>query len=561
MSRLDRPGPPWLGRVSQGRRNVRPSLVSALADSFKRLSRPIQAPLVTTRGLQKSSALKSQVVLRRLFLPDHHHFSCFTPMNVSLAHSVSRESRPVSTFLVVQVPRHSVLCYFLLPILSSEECSTELHREQTVTPWLSGRTQPHYSSSCSCRLPPIRKRITNHVPSDQHPAPPALASSTQYTPRTPSRLGADVPLAARLTGWIAHLAVKSVLRSQAVPATASAPPACGLSSSTSSRTAHGATSSSKPSKRNGDAGTARALGSSTTHAPPPPVRVGTGRWHQRGRRNGRHLPDKAVRHLLDGDAAPDRSTEPIWLMGVQLLGWTVEDEARVAVAATHGHGHHLHAHHQAHSNPPIHHRAARLPPWRSREFRSGGWRTYVPPDDTDPVDSTTLKRLLRAARDLDDDFLPKLAPSTSLSPGAEFYTRIRNVFLLFQVLDLLLYLLHEPPGPNSSSLVSKTLLDPNDISLRSLAPICSRLLSWPDVLSAAQENHDVADKQKAVQSRVPTGSPAEAHFLALIRSAWSKQKRQYIDNMEHAAWVLAAIIQDDLVFPTTADALARVLEK
>lgn len=38
--------------------------------------------------------------------------------------------------------------------------------------------------------------------------------------------------------------------------------------------------------------------------------------------------DKAVRYLLDGDAAPDRSTADIWFLGMKLLGWGPKDEAR-----------------------------------------------------------------------------------------------------------------------------------------------------------------------------------------------------------------------------------------
>ncbi|KAJ7465490.1 hypothetical protein FB451DRAFT_1486924 [Mycena latifolia] len=45
------------------------------------------------------------------------------------------------------------------------------------------------------------------------------------------------------------------------------------------------------------------------------------------------LLDKAVRYLLDGDAAPNRSAEESWLMGVRLPGWGCEDEERVAAAA------------------------------------------------------------------------------------------------------------------------------------------------------------------------------------------------------------------------------------
>ncbi|KAJ7731491.1 hypothetical protein B0H16DRAFT_1772799 [Mycena metata] len=80
------------------------------------------------------------------------------------------------------------------------------------------------------------------------------------------------------------------------------------------------------------------------------------------------LLDKAVRYLLDGDPAPDRNTEDILLMGVQLPGWGPADEARVALASaagspssppsesssSHGHGHGLaHRHHKRGSSKDL----------------------------------------------------------------------------------------------------------------------------------------------------------------------------------------------------------------
>ncbi|KAJ7093700.1 hypothetical protein C8R44DRAFT_989851 [Mycena epipterygia] len=53
---------------------------------------------------------------------------------------------------------------------------------------------------------------------------------------------------------------------------------------------------------------------------------------------GKGLLDKAVRYLLDEDAAPDRSAQEIWLLGVLLPGWGLEDERRVA-QAQHAHAH------------------------------------------------------------------------------------------------------------------------------------------------------------------------------------------------------------------------------
>ncbi|KAJ6600536.1 hypothetical protein DFH09DRAFT_1302994 [Mycena vulgaris] len=63
-------------------------------------------------------------------------------------------------------------------------------------------------------------------------------------------------------------------------------------------------------------------------------------------------------YLLDGDAAPDRSTELIWLMGVQLPGWSGRTRRASLGRGAHGHHSHSHAHlglsdghNHANSNP------------------------------------------------------------------------------------------------------------------------------------------------------------------------------------------------------------------
>ncbi|KAJ7714766.1 peptidase family C54-domain-containing protein [Mycena maculata] len=127
--------------------------------------------------------------------------------------------------------------------------------------------------------------------------------------RSPSRLGADGALASRLSGWFAHLA--------------------GSTSDLSlTSTVGGALSHS--------VSTASALASSASKK-----HSGEG-----GSKTG--LLDKAVRYLLDGDAAPDRSQAEIWLMGVKLPGWGRADEERVAAALNSSS--HSHSHHSSHSH-------------------------------------------------------------------------------------------------------------------------------------------------------------------------------------------------------------------
>ncbi|KAF7325375.1 hypothetical protein MSAN_02514800 [Mycena sanguinolenta] len=183
----------------------------------------------------------------------------------------------------------------------------------TARPRPRTRSERHFSAS----TPPSSSSSSSNGHS--HPNPhgnPELALA-----RTPSRLGvSDGALATRLSGWFAHLAgstsdlsltgtIGGSLSNISHTAAALSP------TSRKSSSAHGHTSHSHHStKKGGGDGGVTSKGAAKTS-----------------------LLDKAVRYLLDGDAAPDRSTEEIWLMGVQLPGWGAEDEARVAAAA-HGGG-------------------------------------------------------------------------------------------------------------------------------------------------------------------------------------------------------------------------------
>ncbi|KAF7378518.1 hypothetical protein MSAN_00279400 [Mycena sanguinolenta] len=150
----------------------------------------------------------------------------------------------------------------------------------------------HFSASTP---PPSSSSSSN---GHSHPNPhgnPELALA-----RTPSRLGVSDGALANEAQRLADLC-----RISPTPPLLCPPPPRKSSS------AHGHTSHSHHStkKGGGDGGVTSKGGAKTS------------------------LLDKAVRYLLDGDAAPDRSTEEIWLMGVRLPGWGAEDEARVAAAA------------------------------------------------------------------------------------------------------------------------------------------------------------------------------------------------------------------------------------
>ncbi|KAJ7245089.1 hypothetical protein C8J57DRAFT_1191054 [Mycena rebaudengoi] len=165
------------------------------------------------------------------------------------------------------------------------------------------------------------------------PDMPALA-------RTPSRLQEGV--ATRLSGWFAHLSGSTADLSSS------------LSGSLSGSTSTG----------------------STAH--PPAVHTGGGKTS---------LLDKAVRYLLDGDAAPDRSPEPIWLLGREMPGWGRADEERVRAAAQAAHQHQHHAKGGKHNTnstaaTPTNSTHAHLPPgapWPAafhEHFYALVWCTY-----------------------------------------------------------------------------------------------------------------------------------------------------------------------------------------
>ncbi|KAF7368158.1 hypothetical protein MVEN_00134800 [Mycena venus] len=149
--------------------------------------------------------------------------------------------------------------------------------------------------------------------------------------RTPSRLGAETgALATRLSGWFAHLAGSTSDLSIAATIGGS------LSQAGSTAAALASSASRKPDAKSSN------LNSKSTSSKADTKSAGGG--------SKTSLLDKAVRYLLDGDANPDRSSEEIWLMGVRLPGWGVEDEERVAAAAadksssSHSHSHHGHHH-------------------------------------------------------------------------------------------------------------------------------------------------------------------------------------------------------------------------
>ncbi|KAJ6473341.1 hypothetical protein C8R47DRAFT_1221479 [Mycena vitilis] len=143
--------------------------------------------------------------------------------------------------------------------------------------------------------------------------------------RTPSRLGADGPLAARLSGWFAHLAGSTSDLSIAATIGGSLSHAAALAASASASTSSSRAGNPKSPAKASDAGVGAGAGTS-----------------KGGSRTS--LLDKAVRYLLDGDANPDRSAEEIWLMGVRLPGWGREDEERVAAAAAAAAGGNAHSH-------------------------------------------------------------------------------------------------------------------------------------------------------------------------------------------------------------------------
>ncbi|KAF8147436.1 hypothetical protein K438DRAFT_1989665 [Mycena galopus ATCC 62051] len=130
--------------------------------------------------------------------------------------------------------------------------------------------------------------------------------------RSPSRLGAGGALATRLSGWFAHLAGSTSDLLLAVTISGSLTGVGNTIAALAPRKDAKSSSTSKD-KTSDEGATAKHGGVKTS------------------------LLDKAVRYLLDGEAAPNRSTDDIWLMGVCLPGWGPEDEARIAAAATNPH--------------------------------------------------------------------------------------------------------------------------------------------------------------------------------------------------------------------------------
>ncbi|KAJ7494901.1 peptidase family C54-domain-containing protein [Mycena latifolia] len=204
----------------------------------------------------------------------------------------------------------------------------------TARPRPRTRSERHFSAS----TPPSS--------TSSHSGHGGGGGETLQLARTPSRLGADGPLASRLSGWFAHLAGSTSDLSLAGTISGS----LALASSTSARALGSSTSRARKSEAasssGGGGGGKDGSGGSGG---------GSGGGGSGGGGSKTSLLDKAVRYLLDGDAAPDRSAADIWLMGVQLPGWGPADEARVAAAhsSSHGHGHSHHGHsHHGHGHAP-----------------------------------------------------------------------------------------------------------------------------------------------------------------------------------------------------------------
>ncbi|KAJ7075202.1 peptidase family C54-domain-containing protein [Mycena belliarum] len=137
-----------------------------------------------------------------------------------------------------------------------------------------------------------RTRSERHFSASTPPSSSGHGETLQLA-RSPSRLGlgADGALASRLSGWFAHLAGST----SDLSLTSTISGSIALASSTSSR----------------------ALGSSTRKEAGKTPRKSEGGSGGGGSKTS--LLDKAVRYLLDGDAAPDRSTAEIWVLGTALF--------------------------------------------------------------------------------------------------------------------------------------------------------------------------------------------------------------------------------------------------
>ncbi|KAJ6491180.1 hypothetical protein C8R45DRAFT_1213193 [Mycena sanguinolenta] len=184
----------------------------------------------------------------------------------------------------------------------------------TARPRPRTRSERHFSAS----TPPASSSSS----SNGHSHPNPHGGNDLTLARTPSRLGvSDGALATRLSGWFAHLAGSTNDLSIASTISGSLATARAVSPTTSRKaaSAHGHTSHSSSSHH-----------ASSTHHTASSTKSST---KNSGGGAKTSLLDKAVRYLLDGDASPDRSAEEIWLMGVRLPGWGVDDEMRVAAAA------------------------------------------------------------------------------------------------------------------------------------------------------------------------------------------------------------------------------------
>ncbi|KAJ7841293.1 hypothetical protein B0H13DRAFT_2415027 [Mycena leptocephala] len=197
-----------------------------------------------------------------------------------------------------------------------------LHESQQTSPTSYGFAPSSPPSAYGTARP--RTRSERHF-SASTPPPSSNSSSSGHgqqqdltLARTPSRLGADGPLATRLSGWFAHLAGStsdlSIAATISGSLTHGVSTAAALASSTSSNAA-----GKKSKAKSDDSHNSNAKSSSKANDSSATTKGGAAS-------SKTSLLDKAVRYLLDGDASPDRSAEEIWLMGVRLPGWGRDDE-------------------------------------------------------------------------------------------------------------------------------------------------------------------------------------------------------------------------------------------
>ncbi|KAJ7177340.1 hypothetical protein C8R43DRAFT_942610 [Mycena crocata] len=198
------------------------------------------------------------------------------------------------------------------------------YSEGTARPRPRTRSERHFSAS----MPPSSSSSNSHSHSGHGHAGALFFASLSFM--TPSNSNARPPGSARLSGWFAHLS-------------GSTDPAFNIHNlgQPQPRREHrggvggggGGGSDGEKEKEKGSSGSSGAKTS---------------------------LLDKAVRYLLDGDAARDRSPEEIRLMGVRLPVWGRADEERVAAgqlhsSSSHGHGHST-LHHSTHAHSAHRHK-------------------------------------------------------------------------------------------------------------------------------------------------------------------------------------------------------------